>query len=365
MTTKDTPLLPQPGNRLLIGLRPSPDLDPLDRQLLRSLQPAGVVLFKGNFDHEAPAPLFLARLRQLLADVRSAVGRQRILVGIDHEGGRVFRLPERYSNFGYARQWRPFAAEVGATFGRELASLGINLNFAPVLDVDSNPANPVIGPRAFASTVESVCDSAKAFMEAQLALGVQACGKHFPGHGDTETDSHYALPLLAHDRDTLMQRELAPFRAMASSRLPMMMSAHLMVPALDDAFPATASSRIVQDILRRQFGFKGVITTDDLGMNAVQPMLDDGDFVTRIAQAGHDVFMMCSAFISTDRLYEFTAHLARALEQGRIQADAWRASGERIARLLEASMQHDVVALDASLIDRHRLLAERITQSAS
>src|ERR1700761_3493267 len=144
------------GDHFLIGLRPTSQLHERDRALLADLRPAGVVIFKSNFLHDAPYERWLEVYSRLIADVRATIGRDRIFVGIDHEGGRVCRTPAPITRFSYAARWAPHAAEVGRVMGVELASLGVNLNFAPVLDIHSNPDNPVIGARALGTTSEQV-----------------------------------------------------------------------------------------------------------------------------------------------------------------------------------------------------------------
>src|ERR1700761_318581 len=144
------------GEHFLIGLRPTPQLHERDRALLADLRPAGVILFKSNFEHDQPYEQWLETHRTLIDDVRNTIRRDRIFIGIDHEGGRVCRTPPPITRFAYAARWARQASSVGHAMGVELSSLGVNLNFAPVLDVHSNPANPVIGHRAFGTTAELV-----------------------------------------------------------------------------------------------------------------------------------------------------------------------------------------------------------------
>ncbi len=176
------------GDHFLVGLRPTPVLHDVDRALLNDLRPAGVILFKSNFRHDLPYDAWLEIHARLIEDIRAATGRRRMFIAIDHEGGRVCRTPLPITRYAYAAQWADRAEAVGRAMGRELASLGLNLNFAPVLDIHTNPKNPVIGPRAFATTPEGVSAAALAFMRAMQAEKVVACGKHFPGHGDTSVD---------------------------------------------------------------------------------------------------------------------------------------------------------------------------------
>ena len=191
------------------------------------------------------------------------------MVAIDHEGGRVLRLGEPFTQFPPAavvgRTRNPdLAYRVGHAMGVELASVGIDLSFAPVLDVHSNPANPVIGDRAFGSDPALVSEMGIALMRGLHDGGVLSCGKHFPGHGDTEKDSHLELPVVRRSRAELEQTELVPFRAAIAAGVPMLMSAHVLYPALDPEHPATLSRAILTDLLRGELHFDGVVASDDL-----------------------------------------------------------------------------------------------------
>ena len=158
---------------------------------------------------------------------------------------------------------------LGHALGSELAALGIGWDFAPVLDVHTNPQNPVIGNRAFGTTPEAVALHALAFWRGLTAAGLIGSGKHFPGHGNTHADSHFTLPVDPHDIDRLRAVELAPFAAAARAGIDSIMTAHVIYPALDRNWPATLSPRILTEILRGELGFTGVIVSDDLGMKAV------------------------------------------------------------------------------------------------
>ncbi len=342
------------GDHFLIGLRPSVRLHERDRALLADLRPAGVILFKSNFQHDQPYEPWLETHRKLIADVREAVGRDRIFIGIDHEGGRVCRTPAPITRFSYAARWAAQASAVGHAMGVELASLGVNLNFAPVLDIHSNPANPVIGARSFGSSSEQVVASALAFMTAMQAGKVLACGKHFPGHGDTDTDSHRELPVLNQDLDGLRARELKPFRAAIEAGIPMIMTSHLLLPKLDPTEPVTLSRTFGQDILRGELGFNGVVVSDDIGMRAVSRMFDDPTAAVRLLLAGTDLMMVCAYWTDTDRCRGFAEAMISAQQQGVISANATAQSRERVHSLLRRASQNPVTALSADVFERHK-----------
>lgn len=260
-----------------------------------------------------------------------------LFVAVDQEGGRVQRLgPPLYPA-------RPTAREIGlsngaesrarteaASLGRELKSLGFNWDFAPVLDVDNNPDNPVIGDRAYSPDPERV-----AALGAQAVRGLQedarmlACGKHFPGHGDTDTDSHLALPRIPHDRARLERVEMVPFRAALAAGLGAVMTSHILFPALDPTLPATLSPAILTGLLREQMGFDGLVITDDLEMLGIADHWGAGEAAVLAVEAGADLLLCCHTY---DTQREIVAALSEAAASGRLSPARLEASLVRIAR---------------------------------
>jgi beta-N-acetylhexosaminidase len=342
------------GDHFLLGLRPSPRLDERDRTLLRDLRPAGVILFKSNFVHDQPYDQWLQSHRQLIADIHSAVGRDQMFIGIDHEGGRVCRTPAPITRFSYASRWAGQASAVGRAMGVELASLGVNLNFAPVLDIHSNPANPVIGARSFGSTAEQVIASGLPFMTGLQSAGVVACGKHFPGHGNTGQDSHHELPVLQEDLDALRQRELKPFAAAIRAGIQMIMTSHILLPKLDPREPVTLSRTFNHDLLRGELGFKGVVVSDDIGMKAVSHLFDDPTAAARLLLAGTDMLMVCSYWTDTERSRGFARAVLEAQRQGTIPKQLSDQSRERVHALLARTPQNGVTALSPEVFAQHQ-----------
>lgn len=345
------------GRHFVIGLRPSPVLADDDKYLLHRLRPAGIVLFGGNFAAAEDYDAWLGRHRRLLHDARECTERDEMLVAIDHEGGRVIRPPAPVTRFGYARTWADRAGEVGTAMAAELKSLGVNLDFAPVLDVDSNPANPVIGPRAFATTPEEVATAGTAFIAALEAGGVLACAKHFPGHGDAAVDSHEALPLVDATLETLRTRELPPFAAAVRAGVRAVMTAHILIPRVDEEHPATLSERILGGLLRGELGFEGVVFSDDVGMGAVSERFRHTENAARFLLAGGDVLTLAGAGTDTSRAIDLARAMAREAAAGRLAERVLDASRERIDALLHAAPRHDVQALDAGVFARHAEIA--------
>jgi beta-N-acetylhexosaminidase len=256
----------------------------------------GVVLFSRNV--ESPE-----QVRALCREIRGAAGRgvPRPLVAVDQEGGRVarFRGP-RFSEFPPARACSLFccrAAEVarafGAAVGAELRSVGVDVDFAPVLDVDTNPRNPVIGDRAFFGEPEGAAILGTAFAAGLMDRGVLPVGKHFPGHGDASADSHEELPVVRAPGKTLLARELLPFRRAIRAGIPGIMTAHVLYPALDRSHPATLSRKILKDLLRGTLRYRGTVFSDALEMKAISDHRGVGEAAALAVSAGCDVALVC------------------------------------------------------------------------
>lgn len=263
---------------------------------LREGTAAGVVLFSRNL--EGPR-----QVKELCREIRAAAGKGRPapLIAIDQEGGRVTRLGDPgFTRFPPARSYSLFcchaekAAEAtGAAIAEELSAVGIHVNFAPVLDVGSNPKNPVIGDRALGSDPETVARLGIAFYRGCLSRGVLPVGKHFPGHGHTDADSHEELPVVRSSRRTLLGREVLPFRRAVRVGIPALMTAHVLYPAMDGEYPATLSRKILITLLRENLRFRGVVFSDALEMKAISGRHGIGAAAVQALYAGCDAVMVC------------------------------------------------------------------------
>lgn len=293
---------------------------------------AGVVLFRRNLEPGLPG---LAATRRLCASLLAASPAELPpLVAIDEEGGRVARLGPPALRMPPMRRLADLGdlalcERVATAVGRELRGLGVTLNFAPVVDVDTNPDNPIIGDRSFSNEPERVVEFAAAYLRGLRAGGVAGCLKHYPGHGDTLLDSHLALPAVAHGRERLEAVELLPFRRLAA-QADSMMTAHVVYPALDPTCPATLSPRIVRELLRGELGFAGVLFSDDLEMQAIQGSV--GAAALAAVRAGCDLLLVCSR---ADAQAE--VHAALEGEIDRDAAFAWRC---REAALRGLALRH-------------------------
>ena len=262
------------------------------RSLAKEFSLGGVILFARNVDGPEQVAEVAFDASRLAPDLPP-------WVSVDQEGGRVARLKKPFT------EWPPMATlgrsgdvRLAERFARalaaELKSVGITLDYAPVLDIHTNPKNPVIGDRALAEKAEEVARLGAAIVRTLQAEGIAACGKHFPGHGDTSTDSHLELPLVEHAPDRIRRVELVPFRAAIEAGVATIMTAHVLVPALDEKRPATLSRRIVHEMLREELGYEGVILSDDLEMKAVAAEYEVPSAAVLAIQAGCDGVLICS-----------------------------------------------------------------------
>jgi beta-N-acetylhexosaminidase len=269
-----------------------------------------------------------------------ALSREPILVCVDQEGGETVRFTDGFDPPPSMREIGKGGSSLAGVVGRRLASdlrpVGIDLDLAPVVDVDSNPRNPVIGPRSFGSTPELVAECGAAMIVAMQAGGLAACAKHFPGHGDTDLDSHHDLPVLRHDLDRLRAVELPPFKAAIEAGVAAIMTTHVVFESLDPGVPATMSAVAVDGLLRGELGFDGVVISDDLEMAAIAdlPAIDGdlGEAAVRSVLAGVDLVLCCHR---EDRQHRVIDALAEAIASGRISEDRMRASHRRLDRLFD------------------------------
>lgn len=312
---------------LLFGSLPGHTVPAELAALAREFDLGGVTLFARNV--ESPEQVL-----DLAIGIEALGIEAPAWVAVDQEGGRVARLKAPFT------VWPP-AATLGRTpdtaladrFARalaaELRAVGVTLDFAPVLDVLTNRANPAIGDRALSADATRVGELGAAIVRALQGGGVAACGKHFPGHGDTSVDSHLDLPLVEHGLDRLTRLEFAPFRAAIAADVACLMTAHVLVPALDETRPATLSPAIVP-ILKRDLGHQGMVVTDDLEMLAVAARWTPAESAVMAVAAGCDGVLVCSG--NLDAQAATLEALVKAAESGVISHARLDDATRRIAR---------------------------------
>ncbi len=262
----------------------------------------GVILFARNLVPQAGG-IDIGALQSLTAQLHEAAlsSGERLLVSIDQEGGSTQRIKAPAEHYppmlaaypGSGPDSLSALERLGSRMGEELVHWGFDINFAPVLDVHSNPANPVIGDRAFAKEPKAAAERAMALARGLQCAGIITCGKHFPGHGDTDTDSHFSLPRLNHGMHRMRNVELVPFVRSIAAGLPMLMTAHVVFSALDNTVPATLSRAVITGLLREELAYDGVVITDDLDMLAIADNFGVGQAAVRAIEAGCDVVLVC------------------------------------------------------------------------
>ena len=301
------------GERFMVGFdgfEASRDV----KRMIREYGVGHVILFARNVDSPEQVAELVRELQECARDAGFALP---LLVAVDQEGGRVARMRRPWT------EWAPLAAlgrtgdeglsrRMGAALAREMAACGIRLDFAPVMDVHTNAANPIINDRAFGEDPALVARLGAAMIRGFQDEGVAACAKHFPGHGDTDLDSHHALPVVSHDRRRLEEVELAPFRAAIEADVATMMTVHALIQELDDTLPATLSPKIVRGVLRGELGYRGVVVSDDLEMKAVFERWKPEESAVLAAKAGCDILPLCSE--SHDHQVDAIEAVVRALE---------------------------------------------------
>ena len=314
MPSASATLFSECARLFMVGF-PGPSIDaPFASLVDRGL--FGAILFKRNL----PASGDPAELAALVRDIKRRAGRP-FTVSVDQEGGRVARLrggpyaslpPMRELG---ARGDEALVERAGRLLAHELRALGFDWDFAPVLDVDTNPANPVIGDRSFSRDPEVVGRLGVALARGLEAGGVASCGKHFPGHGDTSQDSHLTLPRLPHDMERLRRVELVPFHHYARAGLAALMTAHVLFDAVDPGVPATMSAKVMTQLLRKEVGFDGVVVSDDLEMKAIADNYSVEEATVQGTLAGVDLFLVCHHADVQERAIEALVH---AVERGRV-----------------------------------------------
>jgi len=346
--------LSQLGHLFMVGV-PQPTLDNETRALLQELQPNGIVLFRRNYT--APAALAV-----LCAELHSLFSTHRPLIALDHEGGRVHRVSPPFTHFPPAMRIGQtgsvaLAYRVGLAMGHELRRVGIDIDFAPVLDVLTNPANTVIGDRSFSSDPYQVALFGRALVRGLRESGVIPCGKHFPGHGGTLMDSHEDLPQDDRRREELDRVDLYPFQQAIREGIEMLMTAHVRYPTLDPELPATVSPKIITGLLRQQMHYDRVVVTDDLEMGAVVRHSTVEHTVINALNAGADIMLVCHKIELA-----LTARDAclRAVEDGTLSQQRVEEAVQRINALRHVHQLRQTLSLPPPKEYEHAQLVEEI-----
>ena len=336
---------------------------PTDLKLLaREFDLGGVIFFARNID----APEQVAELSREAQELARELP---LWVSVDQEGGRVARLKAPFTVWpAMAALGRSKDEKLAERFARalatELKAVGISMDYTPVLDVHTNPSNPVIGDRSLADRAEEVARLGSAIIRTLQAEGIAASGKHFPGHGDTSVDSHFELPLIEHDPDRLDAVELLPFKAAIAADVASIMTAHILIPALDSERPGTLSPRIVNDLLKEKLGYQGLVLSDDLEMKAISGRYGIPEATVMAIAAGCDAVLMCGA--EQGPQFEALEMVIRAVENGSLPLKRAEDALARHRRVKERFLTRRVTPLTGAALravlgrDEHQAVADEM-----
>jgi beta-N-acetylhexosaminidase len=356
------------GQLAILGF-PGYEITPELRSIAREFDLGGIILFARN----VADPLQVLEVARQARELRRELP---LWVSVDQEGGRVARLRDPFTvwppmmTLGRAPADRAeaLARRFARALAAELRAVGINLDYAPVLDIHTNPDNPVIGDRALGEQADGVARLGRAIIETLQGEGLAACGKHFPGHGDTSTDSHHELPIVEHPPDRVRRVELEPFRAAIQARVACIMTAHVLLPAFDERLPATLSPAIVNALLKQELAYDGLVLSDDLEMRAISERYSPGAAAVHAVAAGCDAFLVCGP--DPAKHIEAIEGVIHAVESERLAPGRVEDALARHRRLKERFLAGRPAHLDpAGLRDvlgrgEHRAVAEEMARLA-
>ncbi|MFD2671742.1 beta-N-acetylhexosaminidase [Marinicrinis sediminis] len=326
-----------------------------EQQLIAEDHVGGIILLGGNIENKQ-------QLSRYVTDMKKANQTYPIplFIGADEEGGRVSRIPDSILNFPSNQvigrvEDEQLSYEIGQLLARKVKSFGMNMNFAPVLDIHSNPHNQVIGDRAFGAEPDLVSTLGIATMKGMQSKSVIPVVKHFPGHGDTKLDSHVHLPRVNKSLQELERNELIPFRRSIAEGAEMVMVAHVLYPQLDDQYPASLSPVLLTDLLRKQMGFEGVVVTDDLSMGAITSHYTMPEAVIQSIRAGSDMVMVTQ--IHRDDYQALLQAISAAVESGQIPR---KQIDDSVARILALKQRRSPLQ-GTSAASQPQPLADQLT----
>lgn len=329
------------------------------KKLVAEFDLGGVIYFARNVAEPA-------QVRELSREAASLARDWPLWISVDQEGGRVARMRRPFTEWPpmmtLGRSGDPALAEAFASaLASELRAVGVNLDYTPVLDIHTNSQNPVIGDRAFGTTPDVVAAFGTALIRRLHESGIVACGKHFPGHGDTATDSHFELPLVEHPPDRLEAVEYVPFRAGIAAGLGAMMTGHVLVPALDPDRPATLSSAVIKGVLKGALGFEGMVFSDDMGMKALASTWPLPEAVVAAIQAGCDAVLLCNS--TQEEQWAALEAVIHAMEAGTLpvaRVEDALARQWRVKTRFADTLQAPPAPLSAVGLEAHQRVSDRM-----
>ncbi|OHD64813.1 MAG: hypothetical protein A2176_10875 [Spirochaetes bacterium RBG_13_51_14] len=364
-----TMMLDQKIGQMLMVAVPGSGLNREADRILRNYQPGGVILFGYNLTSLQNSVRFINDMQKASLEYSGIP----LFISIDQEGGRVVRFTSGVTQFpgamaagvsgdtGLAYQW-------GRILGLQLRVIGVNMNLAPVLDVNNNPHNPVINTRSFGSDPRLVADMGAAYIRGLQESRCVAAGKHFPGHGDTDMDSHITLPVIRYDMKRLGRVELVPFIEAVGAGVESIMTAHIAYPEiLGGNDPATVSGFFLTDVLRKEMRFRGLVVTDDMEMHAISQRQDMGEAAVRSIMAGADIILISSYGGNIPVIFNA---IKKAVGEKRIPTER---IDEAVGRILEVKIRYGIMTIEKgmgrfTLTDKEKGIldgAERVNEALS
>lgn len=317
--------------------------------LIQDYKVGGLILYGNNL--ETPQQTVTLMNALMAANVNNQLP---LFLGTDQEGGKVVRLPGSLKNFPTNKRigdinQSPLSFAVGQLLGEQLTAFGFNLDFAPVLDVNSNPNNPIIGDRSFSNDPDIVSKLGIETMKGLESKQVIPVIKHFPGHGDTAVDSHLELPKVTKSLDDLNQLELVPFKAAIENGADVVMVAHILLPKIDSQYPSSMSKEIITGMLRDQLGFDGVVMTDDMTMKAITNHFDIGQAAVDSVKAGSDVILIAHEYANVTAAIQA---VKAAVNKGEITEDR---INDSVRRIIELKQKYQLANQPVTAVDINRL----------
>jgi len=326
------------------------NLDDNAKDLIQSKKVGGIILFKNNVNSSN-------QLLQLINSIKetNSTNKTPIFISVDEEGGRVNRFPKEIkalpsNKIVGNKNDSNLAYDIGKDIGYALSSFGYNMDFAPVLDINSNPNNTVIGDRAFSSDKNIVANLGANEIKGFKSSNVICVAKHFPGHGDTATDSHYSLPIINKTIEQLQELEFVPFKKAIEEKVPAIMVSHILLPNVDNTNPASMSKTIINDILRKDLKFDGVVVSDDMTMGAITNDYDISEACIKAINAGTDLLLVCHGY---DNEVKVINSIKEAVNNKTISMDRINESVYRILSLKENYKLNDekIESIDVDIIN--------------
>ncbi|WP_028610905.1 beta-N-acetylhexosaminidase [Paenibacillus harenae] len=337
------------GQMVLVGLEGT-TLQSDAKEMIERYRVGGFILYKDNIDNASQTVSLLNQLKEA-----NAANKAPLWLSLDQEGGKVNRMPEQLKELPTARAIgkvnnSEYTKRIGQAIGEELQAFGFNMDFAPVLDINSNPDNPVIGNRSFGADPDTVTQHGLEMMRAIQSKDVAAVVKHFPGHGDTSVDSHLELPVVTKSLSELKSFELLPFIEAVREDADAVMIAHLLIPKIDNKYPASLSGKVITDLLRDELAYDGVVITDDMTMGGITKHFGMGEAAVLTVQAGSDILLIGHEH---SMQVEVLQALKKGVEEGALTEDRLDQSVYRILKLKqkyhiedEATAEVDVQAVN-------------------